>query len=362
MDYRRIEIRVIPEQGAAVASLAARKGSRWRHGFGRLCSVPSERRSATLRTKKVALRRWPVFAAVILLVGHAHAAEIWLSGLDPVTRARKDPGTPSDFMALFAPNAQWADAARKVRILKISSAFALWGSDRDLQETFAGLKEQGIALAIETGLLSGDGHCGKGMEGYSNHTTAVTITRRIQRLGGDLAYVALGGELWFGHFDNNRNACHSPIQDIAREIADHVAEMHGVFPNARIGAIEPITDAMPATALSEYLDAYRAATGAPFAFLHADVQWARAWQRPLEDAANLAHRGQIPFGVIINSDRPRESGDKVWTTRARDRLRAVRAIISPEQLIIQSWVNAPSRWLPETDDSTLTSIVKDAAQ
>jgi hypothetical protein len=303
------------------------------------------------------MKAWP-FILTALVIGHAQAAGVWLSGLDPVTRERKDPGTSSDFMALFKSDAPWTDAARKVSVVKLSSAFVLQGSDDDLRQTFSGLRTRGIALAIETGVLFGDA-CGKGMEGFSYPTTATTIGRRVQRLGGDLAYVAMDEQLWFGHFDNTRMACHFTIPEVARQVALHSAEFKAIFPGVRIGAIEPITDALPTEALRQYLDSYRSAAGSAFAFLHTDVQWAHSWEIPLVDAAALARSERIPFGVIINSDRPGERGDTVWTARARNRLTAVCSIISPDHLIVQSWIPSPTRWLPETEDGTLTNIVKD---
>jgi hypothetical protein len=71
------------------------------------------------------------------------------------------------------------------------------------------------------------------------------------------------------------------------EVAGHVAEVRAIFPNVRVGAIEPITDALPMEALHQYLDAYQAAAGMPFAFLHGDVQWSRTWQTPLRAVAQL---------------------------------------------------------------------------
>jgi hypothetical protein len=295
--------------------------------------------------------------AMALVLGQPAEAEIWLCGLDPVTRLKKDPAHPSDFMALFAPGAPWAQAASKVNVFKISSAFVLQGTDSDLRTTFAWLSTHHIALALEIGVLSGDGVCGKGMEGYSNQTTATTIARRVQRLGGDLAYVAMDEQLWFGHFVNSSNACHSPIPDIAREVAGHVAEMRAIFPNVRAGTIEPIIDLEPVDALREYLDAYRAAAGVPFAFLHGDVQWARAWQAPLQAVAKLARGSGIPFGVIIDSDQRTDNGVE-WTNNARGRLAAVHQVVgAPDHLIVQSWTMEPRRWLPEQDPGTMTHLV-----
>jgi hypothetical protein len=306
----------------------------------------------------MSLKLLGLLAMSVLLTGNARAGDIWLSGLDPISRQIKEPGAPSDFMELFRPGAPWSVAASKVKVLKLSSEFVLHGSDDDLRTTFAGLKVRNIALGLETGVLFGD-HCGKGMEGFSYPTTATTIGQRIQRLGGDLAYVAMDEQLWFGHFDNSEQACHFSIPEIARQVALHSAELKAIFPSVHIGAIEPITDELPTTALRQYLDAYRSASRSAFAFLHTDIQWAKRWEQPLIEAAALARAEKIPFGTIIDSDQPQERSDSTWTARASNRLAAVRSVISPDHIIVQSWIAAPSRWLPETDASTLTSVVKD---
>jgi hypothetical protein len=89
-------------------------------------------------------------AAVILalLAQPAAAADVWLAGLDPVTRAIAEPGASSDFLALFDPAAPWSAAARKVRVLQVPTQFIVKGSDGDLAKTFAGLKARNIALAV----------------------------------------------------------------------------------------------------------------------------------------------------------------------------------------------------------------------
>ena len=153
------------------------------------------------------------------LAHRAHGGELWLSGLDTVTRAALSDGGPSDFLELFQPNSRWNAAASKVRVFKVSTQFLMRAPDEYLVTVFNGLRERHIALAVELGLLSGDGRCGVGMEGYSAPKTGEVLAERVRRLGGELSYVALDEQLWFGKYAEKPTSCHSSIDEIAQEVA-----------------------------------------------------------------------------------------------------------------------------------------------
>ncbi len=309
------------------------------------------------------MRLRKILFAVALLLGicQAHAREIWLSGLDQITRARKEPGAASDFMLLFEPGAPWTAAEKKVHVLKVSTPFLLNGSEEDLRKAFAGLKERNIRLGVETGFLSGDGVCGKGMEGFAAAGTAAVLAARVKRLGGDLSYVAMDAPLWFGRYANSKTACHWEISAIAHQVAEGVAMISRSFPSVKVGDIEPL--GVPATIpwmndISQWSEAYRSATGTKLAFLHADVQWRGDWQSQLKAASHFAADSGMQFGVIINSNYP-DNNDNDWTENAKGRLTAVRSDLGslPDQVIVQSWTVAPRRFLPETQPGTLTNLV-----
>jgi hypothetical protein len=268
---------------------------------------------------------------------------------------------PSDFMDLFAANAPWQTAAAKIHVFKVSAQLMGRGSDTDLAHVFEALKARHIALAVEIGLLSGDGTCGRGMEGYSAPRSGEVLAAKVRRLAGNLEYIALDEPLWFGRYGGHERACHSSISDIAREVAANVAAMRRVFPTLKVGDIEPIgvPPAVPWTAdLSAWLTAYRAVAGANFDFLQADMQWGGDWQAQGKVAASLAGSAHIPFGVIINSGHVDQT-DRDWTAHAEERLAEVRSVLGrlPDQVIFQSWTVHPTRYLPDSDPATLTGLV-----
>ena len=105
-----------------------------------------------------------------------------------------------------------------------------------------------------------------------------SIPRRLGRKGppGDLNYVTMDEVVFFGHErnwpDKNGPACQDSIDEVAREAAEKVAEIHAVFPNAQTGAVEPITTGHgfnPSQLVKDYAafaDHYRAQTGERLAF------------------------------------------------------------------------------------------------
>jgi hypothetical protein len=191
------------------------------------------------------------------------------------------------------------------------------------------------------------------------------MAARIQTLGGTLAYAAMDEPLWFGRHADGPTACHGEIAAVVREIAEGVEEIHRVFPAARIGDIEPIGETTPTPwpqEIEQFATAYRAAVGVPLAFLHADLVWRRDWRMQLSAVAQIAHADGIPFGVIVDSDRPEHSSTD-WTQHAQEQLSDVRATLGglPDHLVVQSWNVHPRRFLPDTEAGTLTNLVTRAA-
>jgi len=89
--------------------------------------------------------------------------------------------------------------------------------DDEVKAVFADFNRRHIALAIEMGLLSGKGPDGKvqergvGVEGFGAPDTAKVIADRIQRNGGELAYIAMDEPPWYGHHFKGKNSCQWPM-------------------------------------------------------------------------------------------------------------------------------------------------------
>jgi hypothetical protein len=321
------------------------------------------KRSINIRSP--ALKR--VLAAlcgIFLVSGSAVAAEIWLAGTDPVVRrtSYKDE-QPSDYMQLFEDNAAWANAAANVNAFKTTTQFVVGATDEQLTKMFAGLKKRKISFAMETLMLPpGDKGCGQGIEGYLDPNGLRAVIERIRRLGGDLRYIAMDEPLWFGHISNQPNACHSPIESVAQEVAFRISVIKKVFPNVEIGDIEPIaTPAQPndwMDEITQWIQAYQKATGFQLRFFDADVTWAGPWQSQLRSLTTHLNAAKILFGIIYNGD-PTDPTGVAWTTHAEERFSRVEndPTIIPQRAVLQSWTLQPSHMLPETEPGTMTYLV-----
>jgi hypothetical protein len=297
----------------------------------------------------------------------------WLGGVDPVVMEDRHNtgGAGADFMDLFKPDAPWQQSSSKVAVFKISMQFASRSSDADLATLITDLHRRGIKLAIEMGMLENDRGCGKG-EGYMPKNLPAMAMKRIQHLGGKIDYVAMDEVVFFGHErywpDKQGPACQDSIGEIVREAAATVAVIHQYFPQAQVGAVEPITGNQgfdPRQLAQDYLsfaDRYRVVTGSNLAFFHADIAWrSKNWQAGIAPLKEGMHARGIRFGIIIGGN-PDYKDNVSWTRAGLDQLRMLSAspATAPEDVIIQSWQPLPTNFLPETMPGTSTWMLLEA--
>lgn len=294
------------------------------------------------------------------LEDNSKIANIWFSPRDHMPRP--DYAGAPDFMKLFQQNAPWPHTASHVQVIKLSVYFVNVASDADLRAIFDGLQQRHITLAIEAGMLTSKTLCGK-IEGYCGEQIGKAIAR-IKSLGGILGYVAMDEPLWFGHVSSLRGALHTPLADLATDVANQVAVVHQYFPNAQIGDIEPVGNAAaPADYVSEitqWAEAYKVAVGHPLAFFHSDVGWqGTGWQIQLMELYKLARTNGMKFGIIYNGN-PNDFTGIQWTANAEQHFINVESglRIVPDDAIIQTWDAQPNRALPETQPGTMTYLVE----
>ena len=276
--------------------------------------------------------------------------------------------TAADFLGLFRPGAAWERAEAHVRVFKLYSQFVSTAiqdggsTDAQLRAVLAALKEHHIALGLEAGLLTSPALCGH-IEGYTCAGIGALVGR-IKALGGTLEYVGMDEPLWFGHSSTQAGALRTPIADLAANVATQVDAIHRYFPKARIGDIEPVAGAAgpadyPAQVV-RFAAAYRAATGLPLAFFHADVAWrASGWQLQLQQLARVAHARGERFGIIYDGSDPAAATSVEWTSSAEQNFATIERDprMVPDDAILQTWNAQPDRALPETRPGTMTSLI-----
>ena len=292
----------------------------------------------------------------------AATPQIWLSGVDTIVRQRLDPGSTSDFMDLFQPGSPWRTAAASVRVFQVSTQFVTKASDDMLRIVLADLQRRNISLAMAALILSGDGNCGYQVEGYSAPRTMAAAARRIKNLGGNLRYIAMDSPLWFGRFvSRSPRACHSSMETLANDIAAKVNAIRQYFPDVVIGDIEPLGVRQPddwVEELTTWAEVYRKIVGTPLAFLHADVNWRGPWREQIKPLSDKLHAHGMEFGVICNGFAIDKTPAE-WVANADEHVRAVEAIpgLRLDQVVIQTWMRQPDRFLPESQPGTLTNFV-----
>lgn len=290
---------------------------------------------------------------------------IWFAPADTAVRTwAGDRNGSDDYMALFAPDAPWTQAAGRIHIFKMySNVFLLPhlpGSltDEQIRTVLADLKRRNIALAVEHGPLYEDPappHCGTGIEGFGG-SASLRLAQRIRDLGGELRYLAMDEP-----FQHARDVCGWSAQQVAANAAASVAEIRKVFPDVLVGDIEvvPGSAAMPDwfEQYGLWMDAWKSASGRPLAFFHADINWGIHYGDAIARARQLARERGIPFGVIYNGWHTDRS-DAEWTASGMRNYASVElGAEPPEQAIFQSWDHYPERVLPETSPSSFTYLV-----
>jgi hypothetical protein len=129
--------------------------------------------------------------------------------------------------------------------------------------------------------------------------------------------------LWFGHYYNGKQACHSSIETVAERVAANVREYQKAFPNVIIGDGEPfpsITDQPHwQDDLKQWRQALRANTGQPLAFIMVDISWSVAhWPDSLKAVQTFAHTNAWPVGIIYNAaPSPPSMTNQAWLDDAR---------------------------------------------
>lgn len=306
-----------------------------------------------------------VVVVTMLLLNQSQAtepAQTWFCPTEPNYPGKSG---PSDYWSLFTTtySGQWQEARGHVQVFKIYPYFLANSSDTQLTILFTYLRNNGIALAIEWPFLtwSSVSNTGHGVEGYASAYVTTTYAQRIKNLGGDLAYAVMDEPVYYGHYYTGTNCQQAGVQELANSVADNIRQMRAIFPNVKIGQVEPI-EAMPsadwAATMQQWFAAYKTAVGEPLAFFHVDVSWSKNWQINMPTLKNLLSPDGIKFGVIFNANNS-ESSDAQWMKNAEINIQRYNAsgIGSPSHVVIQNWNSYPTTILPETSTTAYAYLV-----
>ena len=296
----------------------------------------------------------------------AHAAEIWFRATEPVWRSVMH-WAPNDYYQLFQPDAPWQHAAADVAVFNFSRRFILETPEPQLRQAIDALKRLKLKVAMQATPLTATTECGRGVESFGTPTDMHDLALKLSRLGAEVSYVTMDEPLWYGHEWNGKPgivACHLPIAEIARQTAEKMRQIRSVFPNVKIGDIEPMGVNHDQIAgwprdLSTWIDAYRTAMGEPLDFIMADVVWLGPdWQNVLRDFAAMAASRRMRLAIIYNGQAT-DPSDAAWVDEAEEHFKFVEGQmgLKPAIASIDTWMERPDRLMPETERDTLTNLV-----
>jgi hypothetical protein len=263
----------------------------------------------------------------------------------------------TDFMALFADDAEWTRAAERIDVFKLYGGWVDSTTPSQLRLAIDGIRARDMVLAVEAGPLNPAG-CGKGVESFAGSDSGRRLAQQIKEAGGTLQVIALDEPWYYAHLYDGQNACHWPVDRVAQGVAAFVEAVREEFPWVLVGDIEPTPARVSADGLAEWMDAYQAAVGEPMAFMHLDSDWSRPdWSAlALQVEAAGAARG-IPVGILYNGGDA--TSNEQWVHLAGQHAvdHEDRDGGRPDHVIFQSWNRKPDRVLPETNPDSFTALV-----
>lgn len=252
----------------------------------------------------------------------------------------------SAFLADRDVDSKWADSRKHVSVYKFYYQQVVQDSPEVLKKKLDFLKANNIKVAVEwpalTWVENGPGYK---VEGFAPKGMSKLIVSKIKNAGGNLDYVAMDEVLFFGtYYKKGKNTPNLSVDDNAKNVANNMKEVWSIFPNAKVGDIEPIDQIREnrEELLSQWISSYKKATGKNLDFIHDDVVWGEDWVKTIRLGQELASKNGIRFGVIYNAGQGR-GPDYAWMMTARKNINKYinSKLPVPEDIVFQSWNKNP---------------------
>jgi hypothetical protein len=320
------------------------------------CNLPSSVPDIIARSTSTPLP--PTATSIPKPLDLTHRPLYWFAPLPP------QPGGPyngsDDYMSLFAPGSEWAQAANYLQVFKLYGGWvARDSSDEQLRGAMEAIRQRGLALGVEVGPLNPTDECGLYIEGFAGEEGVRTV-RRIKELGGELNFIAFDEPYYYGHFYDGDQACNWPAEKIAQDVDAFIRQVRAIFPDVIIGDIEPVTGPADGAAYNAWLDTFRAVNGYDLAFLHLDIDWSDTrWPEKVKAVEEHGKAIGVPIGIIYNGNFQDET-DEAWFGITGERIKRYEQEYAGDldHIVFQSWHDKPDRVLPESDPLTYTGFIR----
>jgi hypothetical protein len=306
-----------------------------------------------------------LLSAAALLPAHAQSPKpgptVWMS----------PPGMNKGqaFRDLFEHPDDWKETRSLIDVLFTSDLnFKRNFTDDELTRWFAQARDWKLKLAMEVGAIKPWGKTGaetfkKEQANWDN----------LQKLGANIYAIAMDEPLVC-----TREQIHESDEYAVEETANYVVQVRQHYPEMLVGDIE----AYPSSSVEEHehwieaLNKRLADKGVRgLDFYRLDVDWLRfeaqgkgSW-KDLRQLELWCHRKKLPFQLIYwASGYPALShhglaDDSTWYVAIMQQGYDYAVIDGhPDTFVVQSWIDAPSKCLPETAEWTFTRSVRDFAK
>ena len=269
------------------------------------------------------------------------------------------------FRELFERPDDWKETRSHVNVLGYAGHLLnKQFSDAELRAWLPQIEKWGLKLGLEVGAVKL--HATTGQKAFDQQKM---MWDRFQSLGGKIYALALDEPLICC-----REHIHKPATYAVEETAQFIALVRQHYPDIRIGDIEGYPS-VPVADLISFIDALQTRLHAlgvrGMDFFRFDVDWCHFihgnsnWNdvRRLELACR---QRKLPFSLIYwAADYPELqkhgiADDETWYVGVMQQGYDYSYLQgAPDQVVIESWVGAPSRSVPETGDWTFTRSVRD---
>jgi hypothetical protein len=270
------------------------------------------------------------------------------------------------FRELFTQPEQWKETRKRINVIGYADHHLhRQFKDDELRAWLPMLDKWDLKLGLEVGAVKPWGTTGK-----ATFNAQRPMWDRFQSMGGRIYAVAMDEPLCCVRKDLKKTDTYA-----IEETATFVALTRKRYPDILIGDIEPYPF-IPLADMISWIDTLQAKLKQMnvrgLDFFRLDVDWVNFtmgkhgnWQevKKIEEACR---KREIPFSLIYwAADYPHlqhmglAHDDNWYISIFRQGYDYALVGGSPDEYVIESWVGAPSRTLPETADWTFTRSVRD---
>jgi hypothetical protein len=296
-----------------------------------------------------------MFAALLFYSQHAQAAvptpQVWF-GMGDVRTPEKRYNWERIF---FTSESVWPAVLNHVQVISATEQVLNLLPDNDLAKVITKLNQHHLRLSVAV-LAQNWVHepkCGFNVEGYSDPAPNARLAAKLLQAGAQISYLSMDEPLYFGHYYNGQDACHSSIDNIAGRVSIILHEYLKIFPDAEIIDTEPFPGI---SNQSDWRDRYKEwiltlhkTTGRSMAGLTVDINWQASWEQSLISVAAFARSLRLPLGIIYWASPKVSAGtivsNDLWVNSAVDNFTKIESImgIVPDRAVFASWTKFPGR-------------------